>query len=266
MPAQSQSRETFRWTPRRIERRVKKLGEWFHNIELNGVQTAPQHKLGDYPTVKWKRFAHTIPANLHGKSVLDIGCNAGFYSLEMKRRGAARVLGIDTSETYLEQARFVAAVSGMEIEFRKLSIYQLFELRETFDVVLCMGVLYHLRHPLLALDLIRKYAAAELVVLQSMLRGSSRIYRTKADYPFDERDVFRRTGYPVMHFVEENYCGDPTNWWIPNASCLEALIRSAGFEIFIHPESEVYLCRPQKKLQRAGDVLSPPVATEVVRP
>ena len=69
------------------------LGPWFHNIDLGGVQTAPDHFLGDYPAVKWRRFAHAIPADLSGKTVLDIGCNGGFYSLEMKRRGAARVLG-----------------------------------------------------------------------------------------------------------------------------------------------------------------------------
>ena len=75
-----------------IRRRVSDLGDWFHNMELGGVQTAPQHFLGDYPRVKWQRFSHAIPADLRGKSVLDIGCNAGFYSLEMKRRGAERVL------------------------------------------------------------------------------------------------------------------------------------------------------------------------------
>ena len=80
-----------------IERRVEELGEWFHNLDLNGVKTAPEHFLGDYPAVKWRRFADRIPNNLAGKSVLDIGCNAGFYAIEMKRRGAARVLGIDTN-------------------------------------------------------------------------------------------------------------------------------------------------------------------------
>src|SRR5947199_6895490 len=105
-----------------ILRTVERLGKWFHNIDLRGVKTAPQHALGDYPTVKWKRFAHAIPSDLTGKSVLDIGCNAGFYSLEMKRRGAARVLGIDSSEEYLAQARFASEVSDAQIEFRKLSV------------------------------------------------------------------------------------------------------------------------------------------------
>ncbi len=79
------------WTEERIRERVQALGPWFHNMELGGVRTAPEHFLGDYPMVKWQRFAAHIPADLTGKTVLDIGCNAGFYSMEMKRRGAARV-------------------------------------------------------------------------------------------------------------------------------------------------------------------------------
>ena len=71
------------------------------------------HFLGDYPAVKWRSFAPAIPRDLAGKSVLDIGCNGGFYSIEMKQRGAERVLGIDFDEDYLAQARFAAQVSGL---------------------------------------------------------------------------------------------------------------------------------------------------------
>ncbi len=65
--------------------------------------------------------------------MLDIGCNAGFYSIEMKRRGAARVVGIDSDPAYLAQARFAAEVSGAEIEFRELDVYQMEKLHEKFD-------------------------------------------------------------------------------------------------------------------------------------
>src|SRR6266699_7325197 len=101
-----------------IRSRVEALGPWFHNLDLAGVQTAPNHFLGDYPAVKWRRFARAISSDLAGRTVLDIGCNAGFYSIELKRRGAARVLGIDCDEDYLEQARFAAEVSELDIEFR----------------------------------------------------------------------------------------------------------------------------------------------------
>lgn len=225
-----------------IERRVRELEPWFHNIDLRGVQTAPHHFLPDYPSKKWLRFAHAIPQDLRGRTVLDIGCNAGFYSIEMKRRGADHVVGIDTDNHYLAQARFVAEVMDVEIDFRKLSVYDIAALGERFDIVLFMGVLYHLRHPLLALDLIHDNVADDLLIFQSMQRGSRRV-EPVPNCDFWERGIFYLPAYPRMHFVEHRYCDDPTNWWIPNRACAEAMLRSSGFEIIDHPEEEVYICR-----------------------
>jgi tRNA (mo5U34)-methyltransferase len=227
-----------------IERRVRELGQWFHNLDLNGVRTAPDHFLGDYPAFKWRNFAGHIPADLTGKSVLDIGCNAGFYSIEMKKRGAQRVLGVDFDDRYLAQARFAAEVSGFDdIEFRKLSVYDVGALDERFDIVLFMGVLYHLRHPLLSLDLIHDHVARDLFVFQSMQRGSNEVEPLANDYPFDEREIFERPGYPRMYFIEKKYSKDPTNWWVPNRACSEAMLRSSGFQVLSHPEDEVYVCK-----------------------
>src|SRR3954447_26883654 len=123
------------FTRDQIEQRVRELGDWFHNLDLNGVKTAPDHFLGDYPRIKWQGFARSIPADLRGKSVLDIGCNAGFYAIEMKRRGAERVVGIDSDPGYLAQARFAAQVCGVDIELRELSVYDVAQLGEQFDLV-----------------------------------------------------------------------------------------------------------------------------------
>ncbi|HEX2560133.1 TIGR04290 family methyltransferase [Phenylobacterium sp.] len=229
--------------PGQIAEKARALGSWFHNIDLNGVQTAPDHFLSDYPNVKWRQFEHAIPADLTGKSVLDIGCNGGFYSIQMKRRGADRVLGVDFDDRYLEQARFAAQVTGEDIEFRKLSVYDVAELGETFDVVLFMGVLYHLRHPLLALDLIHEHVAKDLLIFQSMQRGAKEVFPVEANYTFWEEKHFDEPGYPKMHFIEHEYADDWTNWWAPNAACVEAMLRSAGFSIESHPEDEVYICR-----------------------
>ena len=252
------TRETNVLTRDAIERRVRELGQWFHNIDLNGVATAPDHFLGDYPRVKWQRFAHAIPQDLTGKSVLDIGCNGGFYSIEMKRRGAARVVGVDYDETYLAQARFAAEVTGVDIEFRSLSVYDVAQLGERFDVVLFMGVFYHLRHPLLALDLIREHVAGDLVVFQSMMRGTQEVEPVRDDYHFWEADHFERPGYPRMVFVENRYCGDETNWWIPNRAGAEAMLRSAGFQVVDHPEEEVFLCRVGARSHWAAPVYPSP--------
>src|ERR1043166_6074831 len=88
-----------------VARRVLELGDWFHNLDLNGVRTAPNHFLGDFPNGKWKHIAAALAERVEGMTMLDIGCNGGFYSIEMKRRGAARVLGIDVDDRYLSQAR-----------------------------------------------------------------------------------------------------------------------------------------------------------------
>jgi tRNA (mo5U34)-methyltransferase len=234
-----------------MQQRIDSFGPWFQNLTLNGVHTAPHHFLGDYPAVKFAGFADALPSDLTGKSVLDIGCNAGFYSLEMKRRGAERVLGVDFDERYLAQARFAAEVRGVEIEFRQLSVYDVVSLGEKFDLVIFMGVLYHLRHPLLALDLIREHVAKDLMLFQSMQRGSKDAMQVEQDYDFWREEMFDRPDFPMMYFIEHKYAGDPTNWWIPNRACSEAMLRSSGFEIIAHPEDEVFVCRVRRDEQES---------------
>lgn len=223
---------------------IAALGPWFHNINVRGIWTAPDHFLGDYPGAKFRRFAEGLPDDLSGKAVLDIGCNAGFYSIEMKHRGADYVLGIDSDDHYLAQARFVADALGFtDVEFRKLSVYDVARLGRRFDVVIFMGVFYHLRHPLLALDLIRDHVAGDMLIFQSLTRGSSRVAAVKPDYDFNEPDDFDKRGYPKLHFIEHQFAQDWTNWWVPNRAASEAMLRSAGFTIEAGPTDEVYLCR-----------------------
>jgi tRNA (mo5U34)-methyltransferase len=234
---------TESFTQDQIRRRVRELGSWFHNLDLGGVQTAPDHFLGDYPEIKWTHLCAAIPRDLTGATVLDIGCNAGFYSIEMKRRGASRVVGIDSDDDYLAQAKFAAEVCGVKLELRRMSVYDVAQLRETFDWVLFMGVFYHLRHPLLALDLLREHVVKDWLVFQTMLRGSQSVLEVKRNYPFSEADIFDRPDFPKMHFIEASYANDPTNWWAPNRACTEAMLRSSGFKIISQPESEIYMCR-----------------------
>ncbi len=234
---------TIEDTSSTIRSRAEALGPWFHNMDLGGVWTAPDHFLGDYPGVKFRGFAHVLPESLAGMSVLDIGCNGGFYAIEMKRRGAERVLGIDSDPDYLAQARFAAETLGMGIEFRQMSIYDVGALGERFDLVIFMGVLYHLRHPLLALDLIYENVAKDLMLFQSLQRGSNDVAAVAPDYDFWDQAHFDAPGYPKMHFIEKSYAGDPTNWWAPNLACSAAMLRSSGFEILANPDPEVFLCR-----------------------
>jgi tRNA (mo5U34)-methyltransferase len=225
-----------------LRARIDALGPWFHNFDLDGVATAPHHPLGDYPMVKWAQVARALPPRLDGWHVLDVGCNAGFHSVEMARRGAA-VVAIDTDERYLAQARFIAEYFDVAIDLRRLSVYDTPTLGRRFDLVLFMGVLYHLRHPLLALDLLHDHVVGRHLVVQSMLRGPDVVAAVADDYPFEERTLFERPGFPRFSFVERRYAGDPTNWWIPNRAGLEAVLRSAGFAIDSRPEAEVFFCR-----------------------
>ncbi|WAJ29220.1 TIGR04290 family methyltransferase [Antarcticirhabdus aurantiaca] len=239
------------WTPSDLRAEVEALSPWFHNIDLgHGIETAPDHFLGDYPRQKFRRFADALPADMSGWSVLDIGCNAGFYAVEMKRRGAGRVLGIDSDERYLAQGRLAAKALGFpDVEFRNLSVYDVGALGERFDLVIFMGVLYHLRHPLLALDLIREHVAGDRMLFQTLQRGSNESFEAPADHPFFEPGTHRPPAYfddpayPAMRFIEREYAGDWTNWWAPNRACSEAMLRASGFRIEAHPEDEVYLCR-----------------------
>jgi tRNA (mo5U34)-methyltransferase len=228
-----------------LETRVRDLGPWFHNLRLGVVQTAPQHPLGDFPNNFWEFFKHAVPDDLTGKTVLDIGCNGGFYSFELKRRGACRVLGVDHDEVYLAQARFAREQLNLDVEFVQGDVYDIDRLvnNERFDYVVFMGVLYHLRHPLYALEKVAALVNHRLL-FQSMERGAWDTAEFADDYPITERDVFLDERFPRMYFVERKYAGDRTNWWIPNPACTQALLRSVGMRIVDHPCHEVYVCEP----------------------
>ena len=225
---------------------IAELGPWFHNLHLpGGVQTAPDHPLGDFPGYKWRQIATCLPRDLRGWSALDIGCNAGFYSFELARRGA-QVVGIDLDEHYLRQARWAARRLGIgeRVEFQRRQVYDLARSDERHDLVLFMGVIYHLRHPLLALDLVAR-ATRRLLVLQTLTMPDAEPPGPWLDLPFDRRDVLRWPGWPSLAFVEHRLAGDDTNWWVPNESAVEALTRSAGLEVVARPGDEIFVCEPR---------------------
>lgn len=230
-----------------IAHRIAELGPWFQNLRIGGIETAPDHFLGDYPEFKWRGFRHVLPDRLDDRTVLDIGCNAGFYAMEMARRGAKRVVAVDSDPHYLAQARFAAEQEGLEIEFHQMSVYDVRDLGEKFDLVIFMGVLYHLRHPLLALDLLYEHVVGDQMLFQCMQKGSDQVKILAEDYDFDDPAPFEGADVPLLHFIEERFAQDPTNWFVPNRAAAEAMLRSAGFDIVAHPEREVYLCQRGKR-------------------
>lgn len=228
----------------RLEAEIRGLDPWFHDLDLHGIRTAPNHPLGNFLQEVWSTVAPAFPNDLRGKTVLDIGCNAGFYSLQLHARGA-RVTGIEHDPHYLAQARFAAEIVGAEIEYLEMDVYDIDRLGRSFDYVLFLGVLYHLRHPLYALEKVASVVGERLIV-QSMLRGSMEVFPVAPDYPITEREVFHAEGFPAMYFIERHYAGDPTNWWIPNRAAMEAMLRSAGMQIERHSGGEVFYCSPAR--------------------
>lgn len=229
----------------REDRVLDQLGPWFHNLHLpDGRQTAPHHVLGDFPRFKWRRIEHAVPADLSGWSVLDVGCNAGFYSFELARRGAF-VRGIDVDPHYLRQARWAVEQLGLadRVRFEQRQVYDLAREDEQYDLIWFMGVFYHLRHPLLALDILAR-KTRRLLMFQTMSFPEPEILETPGDLPLDDRDRLLQPGWPRMAFIEHRLAGDPTNWWAANAACAEAMLRSSGLRILDRPAREIYLCEP----------------------
>jgi tRNA (mo5U34)-methyltransferase len=224
---------------------IAALGPWFHNLHLPGGRcTAPDHPLGDFPAFKWRQIAGSIPADLRGWTALDIGCNAGFYSFELAHRGA-QVTGLEIDERYLAQARWAADELDLagRVEFRRGTVYDLAREGGAYDLVLFLGVLYHLRYPLLALDGVAR-SVRRLLVLQTLTMPGEERLEPPRDLPLDGRGRLREPGWPAMAFVERKLAGDPTNWWAPDAACVEAMARSAGLEVLGRPAHEFWLCRP----------------------
>jgi len=234
-----------------IQEEITSLGPWFHNLHLpTGEQTAPHHTLGDFPAFKWRDLQALIPADLSGWRVLDVGCNAGYYSIELAKRGA-QVLGIDVDPHYLRQAAWAAVQFGLadQIELQQLQVYDVARLDREFDLIWYMGVLYHLRYPLLSLDILAQ-KTRRLLLFQTLTMPGLDDEPTPADFSLDDRERMLAPNWPKMAFIEKRMAGDPTNWWAPNHACVEAMLRSCGLRVTARPAHEMYLCEPDEALRQ----------------
>jgi tRNA (mo5U34)-methyltransferase len=226
-----------------VAAQIDALGPWFHNLHLpSGHQTAASHPLGDFPDFKWRQMAASVPGDLHGKRALDIGCNAGFYSFELAARGA-EVLAIDSDEHYLRQARWAARHLDPHerVQFVRMHLYDLVTIDLRFDVILFLGVLYHLRYPQLALDLLAPLTAGQMIVQTLTIPGADPV-EVPDDLPFDRRERMAEPGWPRAAFIERELAGDRTNWWAPDDACVRAMLRSAGLRVIDAPAHETYVC------------------------
>lgn len=195
-----------------LQREVEKI-HWWHKINLgNGIITPGI----DLTPERLKTLQ--MPDNLAGKSVLDVSAWDGFFSFEAERRGASRVLATDSfcwdGEGWGTKAGFNLArqilhsrVEDMDIDVMELSPERV----GVFDLVLFLGVLYHMRHPLLALERV------------SSVTGDHLILETQVDLLSSRRPA--AAFYPGIELND-----DPTNWWAPNPSALKSMLLTVGFK------------------------------------
>lgn len=186
--------------------------KWFHRIDLgHGIVTPGED---DTPA---KLATLGMPADLTGKSVLDIGAWDGFFSFEAERRGASRVLATDWfcwgGPGWGTRAGFDLArrALGSKVQDREIDVLDISpQSVGTFDVVFFLGVLYHMRHPLLALEKLYSVTAGMAIVETGV----------DLNYYWQPAMAF----YPSSEAV-----GDATNWWGPNAAAVEAMLKDVGF-------------------------------------
>ncbi len=184
---------------------------WYHSIRLPGGRVTDG--LLSLESLEQRLAAMPIPANLAGKRVLDVGAWDGWLSFEMERRGAT-VVAIDCTE--LETFRSARKALKSAVEFRRMNVLELSESSVgKFDIVLFLGVLYHVKHPLLALERVCS-VTDDLAIVESFVTDS-----------LGDRGP---SGSAVLEFYETTeLAGQLDNWWGPNIAALEALVRTAGF-------------------------------------
>jgi tRNA (mo5U34)-methyltransferase len=197
-------------TAEELQRRLADVYHWYHSIDLgHGIVTPGRDDTR-------ARLDHLrIPEDLRGSTVLDIGAWDGFFSFEAERRGASRVVAADkwawswpAGKRGFELAR---EALGSEVEDREIDVLELSpEAVGVFDLVLFLGVLYHMRHPLLALERVASVTGRQLIL------------ETGVDLSFTRR--------PAMAFYpKDELQGDETNWWGPNAPAVVEMLRAVGF-------------------------------------
>src|ERR1700682_5353542 len=194
------------------EERRTQIG-WWHSFGLPEGRTITG--VCSLESLKNRIAQFPIPERLTGKRVLDIGTWDGWFAFEMERRGAD-VVAIDCWDN--PRFREVHSLLHSHVDYRQMDVYELTPERiGRFDIVLFMGVLYHLKHPLLALErvcaLSTDFAAVDsFVIREKHLPGAG--VETRA----------------VMEFYETGeFGGDFTNWSGPSLPCLMAFCRTAGF-------------------------------------
>jgi tRNA (mo5U34)-methyltransferase len=243
---------------------VGELGWWYQHFELpSGTWTGDGAPPAYDPAERWQLFADHLPDSLEGASVLDVGGNAGYFTVQMALRGAERCVMVEPIEEFAAQARFVFSQFKLDVELVVDDVHA-FCLTSTdhFDYVLFLGLLYHLRYPLLVLDRLAEMTR-RLLILQSVVVGPP------AGEPILDASLsdVSREDFPHVAFIEGTFNGDGTNWWLPSPSALRALARSAGLGIVAAPAPGMLVAEPAHRLEvdRRGNLVFPTLGRPSMR-
>ena len=195
------------------QERMRQL-DWKHIIEIAPGISTP----GKWDGAHIRRFLDSTQFDFEGKKVLDVGCFDGLWSFEAEKRGARQVWAVDDlSKRPGDDSAFQFAHEALNSEVKynpHLTVYRLEDLgQRDFDVVLFLGLIYHLVHPMFALAMARR-----------VLTDGGKIV-IESDVIDDERESYATFHYRNHHF------GDRSNWFIPTTRCLLEMLESCYFEI-----------------------------------
>jgi len=222
------------------------LGHWHHAIDLGEGISTNQKKTAVYnPEDRWKLIEPYFPKDLTGKTVLDLGCNSGYFSVQMKKRGASRVVSVDSFEGAIKQTKFLSKWFGVDLEVihEEAHVYCL-TTDERFDYVLYLGLFYHLKYPVLVLDRLAEMAKSKLF-FQTIFVQPDPNFNPKENYSVEEMNKTINTlSFPRMMFLEKKFNNNLSTWWVSNQAAVVSLLRSAKLKIIATLEKGVYVCEP----------------------
>lgn len=236
-------------TPDEIRQDVRNLGWWYQCFELpGGVMTSPGKPPAYHPEMRWRFIEPFVPQDLSGKTVLDVGGNAGYFSVQMMQRGAKRCVLIEPFEEFSAQAEYVAGLYGFDIEVVNEDVHTYcLTTEDRFDYVIFLGLFYHLKYPNIVLDRLAEMTRARMYFQSHIVGTEQTAFETRPDYaPSTDDEILNDPAFPRMAFIEKLYNGDPTNWWIPNPTALEPLMRSAGMNVIARPHPQLLIAEPGK--------------------
>lgn len=212
---------------------VESFPYWYQHIYLGqGMYTLSTPRLHNR---LWQFLEPMLPADLAGASVLDVGTNAGYFCIKTKLKGAGKVIGVDNTDVFLQQAEACRAVWGLDIEYRKLDADHLHTLERRFDIVIFTGILYHLKNPLGVLEQVAEMCNDAIVVETEVIPPTrENIVHVRLGPRGQVAITACRQGF--MKFIEKDELnGDGSNWWVPDTACVLGMLRTAGFTHFSQP-------------------------------